>query len=93
MDILLTAALSSLLTLAGAYFAGRHVLLERIRPEVDAMIDSRFAQAAEIIEERVRSGVVSAVEEVTSPENLQKQMSRGQDSLMNALFGNLDERR
>ena len=58
-----------------------------------AMIERRFAQAVEIIEERVRSGVVSAVEEVTSPENLQKQMSRGQDSLMNALFGNLDERR
>ena len=90
MEILVTAVLSSALTLAGAFYVGRYVLLERVRPEIDVLVDARFAEAAEIIEARVRAGVVSAVEEVTSPENLQKQMSRGQDSFINALFGKFE---
>ena len=33
------------------------------------------------------AGVVTGVEELTDPDNLHKQMSKGSDTILNALFG------
>ena len=87
LEILLTALLSAGLTLAGAYLAGRRIIAEQVLPLVQAEVDRRLAELGEVIETRVRNGVVNAVADVTSPESLQKQMVKGQDSLLNALFG------
>ncbi len=87
LDILFTAVLSAGLTLAGAYVAGRRILAQQIAPLVQAEVDKRVAELGDVIETRVRNGVVSAVTDVTSPESLQKRMVKGQDSLLNALFG------
>ncbi len=86
-EVLSTAILTAALTLGIAYVLGRRIIELKLAPLVQAEVDRRLEELGELIENRVRNGVVHAVEEVTSPESFQKSMAKGQDTLMNALFG------
>ncbi|TDJ23040.1 MAG: hypothetical protein E2O58_09670 [Gammaproteobacteria bacterium] len=82
-----TAVLSALLTTtllcALAWYAYQH----RVRGLIEAEMQRRVDQYGEVLEQRVRSGIVKAVDDVTSVEALQKSVTKSQDTFLNALFG------
>ena len=79
----LSALLTTVLLCALAWYAYQHRLRHLIEAEVQRHVD----QYGEVIEQRVRSGIVKAVDDVTSVEALQKSVTKSQDTFMNALFG------
>jgi hypothetical protein len=85
--IILTAVLSALLTTtllcAVAWYAYQH----RLRGLIETEVQRRVDQYGELIEQRVRNGIVKAVDDVTSVEALQKSVTKSQDTFLNALFG------
>lgn len=87
MEIIVTALLSTVLTLGLAFWGGRFILINRLEPVIRALVDDRLEELGALIEERVRLGVVSAVEDVTSTKNLQRTMTRNQNDLLDAIFG------
>ena len=82
-----TAVLSALLTAAllcaAAWYAYQHRLRDLIETEVQRRVDLY----GEVLEQRVRNGIVKAVDDVTSVEALQKSVTKSQDTFLNALFG------
>jgi hypothetical protein len=71
---LLTALLSSAVTLGLGYLALRRWWLPRIEAEVEARYRAHLAEAldrlGEVVQERVRRGVVEGAAELSSPEGL-----------------------
>jgi len=92
LTILATAALTAMLTAAVTFALARYLYLNRIHPRIVAAINERLEQMGDVIEDRVRRGVVKAVEDVASPEGFQKRMSKGQDTLMDVIFGQRGKR-
>lgn len=85
--IILSAVLSALLTTtllcAVTWYAYQH----RLRGLIETEVQRRVDQYGELIEQRVRNGIVKAVDDVTSVEALQKSVTKSQDTFLNALFG------
>ena len=85
--ILLTAILTALFTLGllstTAYFAYRNYFAEQL----DRMLEEKLAEVGELVESRVRDGVIEGVNQVTSPEFMRRTMEKGQDSFINTMFG------
>ena len=85
--IILSAVLSALLTTtllcAVAWYAYQH----RLRGLIEAEVARRVDQYGEVMEQRVRRGIVKAVDDVTSVEALQRSVTKSQDTFLNALFG------
>lgn len=82
----LTAVLSSILTLALAWYAFRHHLQERL----DAALSERLQDLGEIIEQRVRKGVLDAVADIPSTDVIKdttRTMTRTGASLLSVLMG------
>ena len=82
-----TAVLSALLTTgllcAAAWYAYQH----RLRGLIETEVQRRVDLYGEVLEQRVRNGIVKAVDDVTSVEALQKSVTKSQDTFLNALFG------
>jgi hypothetical protein len=82
-----TAVLSALLTTALLCAAAWYAYQHRLRDLIEIEVQRRVDQYGEILEQRVRNGIVKAVDDVTSVKALQKSVSRSQDTFLNALFG------
>ena len=87
MTILLTAFASAILTSLFTLAAAAIVVRQRVQPMLQQQLDTKLAELGDVIEARVRAGVVSGVEELAHPDTLHKQMSKGSDTILNALFG------
>ena len=61
----------------------RHVLAAKL----DALIEERIAEVGDLIEARVRAGVVAGASEVASPDHMRRTMARGPETFLNAIFG------
>ena len=79
----LSALLTTTLLCAVAWYAYQH----RLRRLIEAEVARRVDEYGELIEQRVRNGIVKAVDDVTSVEALQKSVTKSQDTFLNALFG------
>lgn len=82
-----TALLSALLTIALGGATGWYLYHRRLRSLIEAEVARRVERYGAVLEERVRKGIVGAVEEVTSVRALSRSVARSQDTLINALFG------
>jgi len=87
-----TALLSAILTAGLSFALAYYVYLHHIQPQFQRALEERLAELGDVIEDRVRSGVVRAVEDVASPESFQKRMSKGQSTFMDAIFGQRGQR-
>ncbi len=83
----LGAVLSALLTTGLLCTVAWYAYQRRLRGLIEAEVQRRVEQYGELIEQRVRNGIVNAVDDVTSVESLHKSVTKSQDTFLNALFG------
>ena len=82
-----TAVLSALLTTALLCAVAWYAYQHRVRGLIEAEVQRRVDLYGEVLEQRVRNGIVKAVDDVTSVEALQKSVTKSQDTFLKALFG------
>lgn len=82
-----TALLAAVLTVALGGATCWYLYQRHLRSLIEAEVARRVERYGALLEQRVRTGIVSAVEDVTSVRALQKSVARNQDTLLDALFG------
>jgi CHASE1-domain containing sensor protein len=80
---LLSALLSSLCVFATAWYLYQH----HLREQLEATIRARVDELGGVIEERVKAGIMKAVDELTSVDTLSKTVTRSQDQFLSSMFG------
>lgn len=91
LAVLFTAVLSAILSAACVFATAWYVYQHHLRSQLEATIRARVEELGGVIEERVKAGIMGAVEELTSMDALQKTVTRtvaeSQDQFLSSMFG------